>query len=84
MELLVALLQHPKKAIAPAFVLKQNTNSSLPEGILGVLPHSIRGHLSNFSQILPATEKFKHCTACSNVSLLKLICFINICIFLYF
>lgn len=66
-ELLVSIVQHQKKHAAPAYYQMTNKNeeSSIPEGILGILPHSIRGYLSTFHHILPATEKFSQCIACS-------------------
>jgi ubiquitin-like modifier-activating enzyme ATG7 len=65
-ELLVSLLQHEKKNAAPAYYqMKKADTASIPEGILGVLPHSIRGYVSTFSHILPATERFSQCIACS-------------------
>lgn len=39
------------------------------ECILGILPHSIRGFLSTFSHVLPATRRFQKCIACSNTVL---------------
>ncbi|XP_073845173.1 autophagy-related 7 [Musca autumnalis] len=71
-ELLVAILQHPLKELAPAYyaatsnaAASEQSRNKIPEGILGVIPHSIRGMLSNFENILPATQKFVQCIACS-------------------
>lgn len=66
-ELLVSMTQHEKSAAAPAYYQMTNTSdaSSIPEGILGILPHSVRGYLSSYQHILPATERFPQCIACS-------------------
>lgn len=66
-ELLVSLVQHRQKHAAPAYYQLTNKaeESSIPEGILGILPHSVRGYLSTFQHILPATERFSQCIACS-------------------
>ncbi|XP_068081383.1 ubiquitin-like modifier-activating enzyme ATG7 isoform X2 [Anabrus simplex] len=60
-ELLVSVLQHPLGAQAPA----DNSNTSDQESLLGRVPHSIRGHLSQFELITPASPKFTNCIACS-------------------
>lgn len=65
-ELLVSILQHDKCDLAPAYYSHDGKSSEdVPEGMLGILPHTIRGQLSRFENILPATPKFKQCTACS-------------------
>lgn len=67
-ELLVSIVQHHKMNGAPAFYQMSNKvdDSSIPEGILGILPHSVRGYLSTFQHIMPATERFSQCIACSS------------------
>lgn len=59
-ELMVSLLQHPLKARAPA-----DSESDSEVGPLSIVPHSMRGFLSQFSQILPASPRFSNCIACS-------------------
>lgn len=76
-ELLVSMIQHPLQSMCPAFISINNhdvnaTIKAIPEGLLGIIPHSIRGTISNFEQILPATERFWQCVACSKVSYHKI------------
>jgi ubiquitin-like modifier-activating enzyme ATG7 len=35
------------------------------EGLLGNVPHSIRGSIHSFHQFAPTTALFSHCTGCS-------------------
>ncbi|XP_058177692.1 ubiquitin-like modifier-activating enzyme ATG7 [Anopheles ziemanni] len=67
-ELMVSLIHHPKSA--PAFY-RMPKNDTLgiaeePEGILGTLPHSIRGNINTFQSMITATERYRHCVACSD------------------
>ncbi|GBP07625.1 Ubiquitin-like modifier-activating enzyme ATG7 [Eumeta japonica] len=69
-EMLVGLLQHPLKLNAPAACnlseeIDKGTKSE-SEGILGVVPHSIRGFLWSYQTVVPTTIKFKQCIACSD------------------
>ena len=74
-ELLVSLIQHPDGADAPAPAFKRDSgaeeeedgDSSEEESCLGIIPHQIRGFLSRFTEVLPATSAFSSCTACSDV-----------------
>ncbi|CAH0758125.1 unnamed protein product [Diatraea saccharalis] len=74
-ELLVAMLQHPKAVDAPAiYNLSSDTANDLPpdmQGVLGPIPHSIRGFLHSFQSVLPTCAKFKQCIACSDIVINK-------------
>lgn len=81
-ELLIALIHHPLASSCPAYISLGNaeTNSvknATPEGILGIVPHSIRGWISNYEQIMPATERFNNCVACSKVKFIDKIIIIG-------
>ncbi|KAG8180844.1 hypothetical protein JTE90_005930 [Oedothorax gibbosus] len=59
-ELLVSLLQHPLRGLAPASKVGE-----CGEGELGLVPHQVRGHLHNFSNSILASQGFDRCTTCS-------------------
>lgn len=61
-ELFVSILQHPLKGLAPAENDQDNTETI---SLLGIIPHSIRGFISHYQTVLPATEAFTSCVACS-------------------
>jgi len=65
-ELFVSVLVHPLGSRAPADTSSHDdhllTQAASP---LGIVPHQIRGFLSRFHNIMPASAAFDHCTACS-------------------
>ncbi|XP_073974864.1 autophagy-related 7 isoform X2 [Rhodnius prolixus] len=56
-EIYISLLQHNVGASA-------NPDE---ESVLGIIPHSVRGFLSHYNQITPATTASGHCIACSDL-----------------
>ncbi|VDP31956.1 unnamed protein product [Schistosoma margrebowiei] len=65
-ELMISVLQHPLLYEAPADTLSQEFSSLDSTKLsLGVVPHQIRGFLSHYTQVLPATSAFTKCSACS-------------------
>ncbi|XP_028401486.1 ubiquitin-like modifier-activating enzyme ATG7 [Dendronephthya gigantea] len=71
-ELLVSVLQHPMgaDAIADTSAGEHHLSSEFSSS-LGLVPHQIRGFLSRFHQVLPASLAFDKCTACSEIVLTK-------------
>ena len=67
-ELLVSVLQHPNAGLAAADS-HDNQDDADTECGLGIVPHQIRGFLSRFQNVVPASERFDMCTACSDVVL---------------
>ena len=57
------IIKHPERAFAPSFL---NTEDGSDATCLGPLPHQIRGFLSSFHTMMPTTEAFPQCTACSD------------------
>ncbi|KAL0821147.1 hypothetical protein ABMA28_005766 [Loxostege sticticalis] len=74
-EILVGLLQHPQRVDAPAiYNLTSDDDHDLPpetQGVLGPIPHSIRGFLHSYQTVVPTCAKFVQCIACSDVVLNK-------------
>ncbi|XP_059150517.1 ubiquitin-like modifier-activating enzyme ATG7 isoform X2 [Physella acuta] len=69
-ELLVSLIQHPQGAEAPADTSANDDHLVRDSDCsLGIIPHQIRGFLSRFHQILPASRAFDMCTACCPIVL---------------
>ncbi|XP_076236953.1 autophagy-related 7 isoform X2 [Calliopsis andreniformis] len=68
-ELLIALLQHPQGIEAGALMGNNrdniSPNNSKLIGLLGGVPHTIRGSLWNYDMQLTITHRFTSCTACS-------------------
>ncbi|KAJ8552033.1 hypothetical protein K7X08_028476 [Anisodus acutangulus] len=62
-ELLVGVLHHPSGIYAKAEFANSNDNGST-EQPLGILPHQIRGSLSQFSQMTLVGHASTCCTAC--------------------
>lgn len=67
-ELLSSILQHPDRGLAPADCNPDQDDTNT-QCVLGLVPHQIRGFLSRFQNVLPASERFDKCTACSDVVL---------------
>ncbi|EEH05970.1 conserved hypothetical protein [Histoplasma capsulatum G186AR] len=61
-ELFVSVLQHPGGPAAPASIPKQESRIDHP---LGIVPHQIRGFLSNFSNVIVSGKSYNCCSACS-------------------
>ncbi|XP_055592272.1 ubiquitin-like modifier-activating enzyme atg7 [Uranotaenia lowii] len=68
-EMTIALLQHNQRDSVSAYYRINNStdihNNSIPEGILGMIPHSIRGNISTYEYLITASTKFSECIACS-------------------
>uniref|UniRef100_A0AAQ5XFQ8 Ubiquitin-like modifier-activating enzyme ATG7 n=1 Tax=Amphiprion ocellaris TaxID=80972 RepID=A0AAQ5XFQ8_AMPOC len=66
-EMMVSILQHSEGGYAVASSSEDRMNE--PPTSLGLVPHQIRGFLSRFDNVLPASLAFDKCTACSPIVL---------------
>lgn len=68
-ELMATILQHPLKKHAHSSTNNIEFDSENEESCLGIIPHQMRGYLHSHSIIMPASQSFDKCTACSNIIL---------------
>ncbi|KAL8712222.1 MAG: hypothetical protein Q9225_006970 [Loekoesia sp. 1 TL-2023] len=61
-EIFVSVLQHPLGALAPAPTSSTEDGGNHP---LGVVPHQVRGFLSNFQNLVIKGNSYDCCSACS-------------------
>ena len=61
-EILVSILQHPLRALAPAPVKPTEDRGEHP---LGIVPHQIRGFLADFQNVVIRGRSYDSCSACS-------------------
>lgn len=61
-EILVSLLQHPQTGLAPA---PKGASEDRGDHPLGIVPHQIRGFLSNFENVIIKGKSYDCCSACS-------------------
>ncbi|ESQ39728.1 hypothetical protein EUTSA_v10000804mg [Eutrema salsugineum] len=64
-ELLVGVLQHPFGIYAKGDNSSSSNGGNIDDSPLGILPHQIRGSVSQFSQITLLGQASNSCTACS-------------------
>jgi ubiquitin-like modifier-activating enzyme ATG7 len=62
--MLVSVLQHPLGAAAPA-PTNDKADRSPPSHPLGLVPHQMRGFLTNFQNIVIKGHSYDCCSACS-------------------
>ena len=62
-EIFVSVLQHPLGGLAPAPVSSSEDRGDHP---LGVIPHQVRGYLSNFQNLVIKGNSYNCCSACSS------------------
>lgn len=65
-ELLVSILQHPRRAHAPAPLPQGSSSISAPDTHpLGTVPHQLRGFLANWQTLSIKGRSYDCCSACS-------------------
>lgn len=64
-ELLVSMLQHPLRVRAPAPPTRSSSTPSPSSQVLGLTPHTIRGYLASFDNLLIKGPSYDCCSACS-------------------
>jgi hypothetical protein len=63
----VFLIMECFRGYAPANCIEECPSEVSEEGSpLGIVPHSVRGFLAQFHQVLPASHMFSRCIACSD------------------
>jgi ubiquitin-like modifier-activating enzyme ATG7 len=65
-EIMVSVLQHKDKALAPAAVLRKDTADQRGDHPLGIVPHQIRGFLATFENLVINGKSYDCCSACSD------------------
>ncbi|XP_041785643.1 ubiquitin-like modifier-activating enzyme atg7 isoform X4 [Anopheles merus] len=69
-ELMISIIQHGD---APAYYRTPKSDpyaqQQEPEGLLGIIPHSIRGNISTLQSMVTATVRYANCVACSSLVL---------------
>jgi ubiquitin-like modifier-activating enzyme ATG7 len=67
-ELAVGLLHHPERQHAQPPSQEQGKNTTVAEsgGIMGALPHQVRGFLATFHNVVAVGHAFDRCTGCSS------------------
>ena len=61
-EILISVLQHPLGALAPAPIKSTEDRGEHP---LGIVPHQIRGFLTDFKNVIIRGGNYDCCSACS-------------------
>ncbi|KAL8703276.1 MAG: hypothetical protein Q9201_003539 [Fulgogasparrea decipioides] len=62
-EIFVSVLQHPLGGLAPAPMSPTEDRGEHP---LGIVPHQVRGFLSNFQNLVIKGNSYDRCSACSS------------------